>query len=63
MTAHVIWWNVDRGHGFARTEEGEDIFVHHAAVEGGGDLRRNEPIEFDAVAGTVGTVAANVRKL
>lgn len=62
MTARVLWWNVDRGHGFVRAEE-EDVFVHHAAVEHGADLRAGQAIEFDPVAGTVGTVAANVRVL
>lgn len=63
MTARVTWWNYDRGHGFARTDGGEDIFVHHAAVEGGVDLHPEQRVEFDPIAGTVGTVAANVRVL
>ena len=73
MTARVLWWNGDRGHGFVRTDEGEDIFLHHSAVVD--DIHaasrwRNEAnpglgqtVEFDPVPGTVGTVAANVRYL
>lgn len=73
MTAFVLWWNVDRGHGFIRTDEGEDVFLHHAAFiddELAGHRWRDEAnpsagqiVEFDPVPGTVGTVAANVRIL
>jgi len=71
VTARVIWWSVDRGHGFIRNDDGEDIYIHHAALidtEKAGHRWRNETnllagqiVEFDPIAGTVGTVAANVR--
>jgi CspA family cold shock protein len=71
VTAEVLWWNVDRGHGFVRNDEGEDIFLHHAAIvddEKAGHRWKDEAnllpgqiVDFDPVAGTIGTVAANVR--
>jgi CspA family cold shock protein len=73
VTARVIWWNCDRGHGFIRTESGEDVFLHHTAIVDGRQAAhrwrdeinpgRGQLVEFDPAAGTVGTVAANVRIL
>ena len=69
MTAFVLWWDVDRGHGFARSEDG-DVFVHYTAIIDGMhchqwrdelNLLSGQTIEFDPVAGTIGTAAANVR--
>ncbi|MFB4283858.1 DUF3825 domain-containing protein [Nonomuraea sp. MTCD27] len=48
-TGIVKYYNNDKGFGFiARDDDGEDIFVHHSDIEGGGYryLLRGEPVEF-----------------
>jgi CspA family cold shock protein len=47
----VKWFNDAKGFGFITSEEGEDVFVHFSAIQGGGFriLKEGEPVEFDVV--------------
>lgn len=60
----VRWWSVDRGWGFIRPDDGEDVFVHEAAfLAGPGNVRVGERLEFDVIQGYEGGIAANVARL
>jgi CspA family cold shock protein len=61
----VKWFNEKRGFGFIEQPNGEDLFVHHTAIEGEGfkTLSEGQEVEFDTVEGPKGLQAANVIKL
>jgi cold shock protein len=61
----VKWFNPDKGFGFITRESGNDVFVHHSAIQGGGfkTLTEGEKVEFDVVQGQKGPAAENVVRL
>ena len=60
----VKWFNDAKGYGFISQEGGEDVFVHHTAIQMDGfrTLKEGEAVEFDVTQGPKGLQAANVRK-
>ncbi len=64
-TGTVKWFNDSKGYGFITPEEGEDVFVHHTAIQGEGfkSLAEGDKVEFEIEAGEKGSKAANVVKL
>ncbi|HUL58343.1 MAG TPA: cold shock domain-containing protein [Anaeromyxobacteraceae bacterium] len=60
----VKWFNDAKGYGFISQEGGEDVFVHHTAIQMDGfrTLKEGERVEFDVTQGPKGLQAANVRK-
>ena len=60
----VKWFNDAKGYGFISQEGGEDVFVHHTAIQMDGfrTLKEGERVEFDVTQGPTGLQAANVRK-
>ncbi len=61
----IKWFNDGKGFGFISREDGDDVFVHHTAIqmEGFRSLAEGDLVEFDIVQGPKGLQAANVRKL
>ena len=64
-TGKVKWFNDAKGFGFITHEDGQDCFVHHSAIEGGGfkTLTEGERVQFDLVQGQKGPAAENVVRL
>jgi CspA family cold shock protein len=60
----VKWFNDAKGYGFISQEGGDDVFVHHTAIEMDGfrTLKEGERVEFEVAQGPKGLQAANVRK-
>jgi CspA family cold shock protein len=59
----VKWFDPNRGYGFIRPEQGEDVFVHISAVQASGlqALQEGQAVEFDIEQGPKGLQAANLR--
>lgn len=64
MKGTVKWFNAEKGYGFIRSDDGEDVFVHFSAIQGDGfkSLDEGQEVEFDKVSGERGPQAANVVK-
>ena len=61
----VKWFNNQKGYGFISPENGNDVFVHHSAIQGDGykSLEEGQKVEFDITQGPKGEQATNVVKL
>ena len=66
MTQGVVkWFNNEKGFGFIAPENGgNDVFVHHTAIQGDGykSLNEGDRVEFDVTRGPKGDQASNVKK-
>lgn len=45
----VKWFNATKGFGFIAQENGEDVFVHHSAIQMNGyrELQEGQKVQFD----------------
>jgi CspA family cold shock protein len=61
----VKWFNPEKGYGFIRQENGEDVFVHYSSIAGDGfkSLEEGQKVEFDVAPGRKGPQATNVSKI
>ena len=61
----VKWFSNQKGYGFITPESGEDLFVHHSAIQGDGfkTLEENQEVEFEIEKGPKGDQATKVVKL
>ena len=64
-TGTVKWFNDAKGFGFITSENGDDVFVHFSAIQGGGfrSLAEGAAVEFDVIQGPKGLQASNVTPL
>ena len=60
----VKWFNDSKGYGFISQEGGEDVFVHHTAIQMDGfrSLAEGDKVQFEVAKGPKGLQAQNVRK-
>ena len=61
----VKWFNAEKGYGFITRDDGDDVFVHHSAIQGEGyrSLDEGQQVSFDVTQGPKGLQATNVTKL
>ncbi len=61
----VKWFSNQKGYGFITPESGNDVFVHHSAIQGEGykSLEEGQEVEFEIEKGAKGEQAKNVVKL
>ena len=61
----VKWFSNQKGYGFITPEEGNDVFVHHSAIQGTGykSLDEGQRVEFMVERGPKGLQAAQVTRL
>lgn len=65
VKGNVKWFNNSKGYGFISRENGNDVFVHHSAIQGDGykSLDEGQAVEFEVTQGPKGDQATNVVKL
>jgi len=61
----VKWFNDAKGYGFIQRASGDDVFVHHSAIQATGfkTLSEGDSVEFTVTKGPKGLQAENVVKL
>jgi CspA family cold shock protein len=61
----VKWFNSAKGYGFIQRASGEDVFVHHTAIQMSGyrALDNGMEVEFEVRQGPKGLQAENVVKV
>ena len=59
----VKWFNSEKGYGFIAQTDGDDVFVHHSAIQMNGyrTLEEGQSVEFDLKEGPKGLQAVDVR--
>jgi CspA family cold shock protein len=61
----VKWFDNKKGFGFIAQSTGQDVFVHHTSIAGGGfkTLSEGEDVSFDVVPSDKGLKAQNVQRV
>ena len=59
----VKWFNASKGFGFIQRASGEDVFVHHTAIQSNGfrSLQEGQRVQFNVTKGPKGWQAENVQ--
>ncbi len=61
----VKWFSDSKGFGFISQENGDDVLVHHTAIQAEGfkSLSEGDQVEFEVEQGEKGSKASNVVKI
>ena len=61
-TGTVKWFSNEKGYGFIKRSNGEDVFVHYTDIVGDGfrSLKEGEPVDFEVMIGDRGPKAHRV---
>jgi len=61
----VKWFNDAKGFGFIQRSSGDDVFVHHSAIQEAGfkSLSEGQVVEFTVTKGPKGLQATEVVKI
>lgn len=64
-TGKVKWFSDHKGFGFIEAGTGNDVFVHHKAIQGEGfkTLTEGQQVKFEIQQGQKGDQAVNVVKI
>lgn len=62
-TGTVKWFNDAKGYGFISRQSGDDVFVHHTAIQMDGfkSLSEEQQVEFSVEQGAKGLQAVDVK--
>ncbi len=60
----VKWFDNKKGFGFIAQDTGQDVFVHHTSIMGGGfkTLEEGEMVSFEVIPSDKGLKAQNVQR-
>lgn len=60
----VKWFDNRKGFGFIADDSGQDVFVHHTSIMGGGfkTLDEGEVVSFELISSDKGLKAQNVHR-
>jgi len=63
-TGKVKWFNNAKGYGFIERSTGDDVFVHHTAIQMSGfrSLTEGDKVAFNVTRGPKGLQAENVTR-
>ena len=57
----IKFFNSNKGFGFIKQEDGNEIFFHISEVDGQQELRENDPVEFEIGESRKGPCAVRVK--
>jgi len=63
MEGTVKWFNMKKGYGFIKGEDGEEYFVHQSSLAEGTFIRDNDLVSFEPAESEKGKQAQNVKLL
>ncbi len=65
MRSRVKWFKDEKGYGFIKYNDAEDIFVHYSAIMADGykSLKKDDEVEFDLIQTPKGFQAQHIKKI